>query len=930
MSRETRSATNQPFDDGKNVSNSALRRGPRRSRSHSVTFSLSSDNSNQPLKRSELKSNDSSTTSSRQTRSESIADIPEELINKDTLPQQSTTSRMRSKSYSNINDWVSNPRKRAQSISESKSLTVLPILDVVKTAQPSSPTIELVKGLDSEILDIIAKERSATPKQQMPKPVLPNIKPIKESKKPEQEESNYSLVESNTNVKNTTKDEELKEKKVVMLNNPEGKHILQRRHSEEFTPFDDDNASKTEINVTTRNAVSADGTKRKTLSSQQHRRFRHGDIRKPVVSFKPQTFKIKREHGIVNATYNEDRTKRTIEIQTDWSWMEDWKLHNLVKGGNALSDNEDSGSNQSPESRQAMQHRSLAEEALANVKVVDENYAESGTIPEEAFSRHNTPSSTISSQKIDSTSEISDAFGVLTMEFSSDSSDEDDNDNYIDNEQDAIAAVGPPSILKYNRESEAVTLRVDAQTPMTSQSVASFHSSIGDAQGDGICDYCGLAIIKEFPTIEEIETTPAEKLFCCPDYHQFVLYLHELSESKGARSKRNEIPDADADQADSDISDVEGDALINVSPHAPFKNRQARREAKERAQEKMRERERERQLANTISNLNYYAFARQIKTINYTLSSNRCLEEGWTVIPSPLPEDEIDPDEDDEKLSFMTELPSNLAFLQQKAKGNQLPIQKFYENGSLFLILLPDGTGSVFYPSGNVAIGISAHGNGLSYVVLEDAPLSESQKILALFNPSGHSCIYHSNNRIRLLIYPTGGEVADSNGTRKKKWNWDLDSHLDKNNAHIHAPPFQPICFAITKEVALRCKWQDKVYLSFSAQARSCKFNVGVKLKLIHPQQTPELSKAQKMELENEEFLNNAKKRIRKLLNKTQTTLRYPKSPRLEQLAPPRYLESDKQKHRPKHRLQVPKSTPNGRLNEDDNASVKSPISVGN
>ena len=158
------------------------------------------------------------------------------------------------------------------------------------------------------------------------------------------------------------------------------------------------------------------------------------------------------------------------------------------------------------------QHRTLAEEALANVKVVDDNDAESSVIPEEAYSRHNTPSSTISSQKVDTTSEISDAFGVLTMELSSDSSDEDDNDIEIENRQDPVPAVGPPTILKYNRESEEVQLRIDAQTPMTAQSVASFHSSIGDGKADGVCDYCGLAIIKEFPSMEEIEMTPAEKV----------------------------------------------------------------------------------------------------------------------------------------------------------------------------------------------------------------------------------------------------------------------------------------------------------------------------------------------------------------------------------------------------------------------------------
>lgn len=63
-----------------------------------------------------------------------------------------------------------------------------------------------------------------------------------------------------------------------------------------------------------------------------------------------------------------------------------------------------------------------------------------------------------------------------------------------------------------------------------------------------------------------------------------------------------------------------------------------------------------------------------------------------------------------------------------------------------------------------------------------------------------------------MLLYPTGGEVADSNGTRKKKWNWDIETYRDKNNAHVHAPPFQPICFAITKEIAVRCLWQVNYY----------------------------------------------------------------------------------------------------------------------
>lgn len=188
MSREIKSASSQPFDNGRNVSNSALRRGPRRGRSHSVTFSLSSDNTNPASKRLELRSSDSSTTtSSRHPRSGSIADIPEELINKEAQSQQPVANRTRSKSYSNISDLVSNQKKKVSLSSETRKQPVLPVLDVVIPAQPLSPTIGLVQGLDSDILDIIAKERTPTPqptpKQAISKPILPNIKPVTDNDK---------------------------------------------------------------------------------------------------------------------------------------------------------------------------------------------------------------------------------------------------------------------------------------------------------------------------------------------------------------------------------------------------------------------------------------------------------------------------------------------------------------------------------------------------------------------------------------------------------------------------------------------------------------------------------------------------------------------------------------------------------------------------
>ena len=51
----------------------------------------------------------------------------------------------------------------------------------------------------------------------------------------------------------------------------------------------------------------------------------------------------------------------------------------------------------------------------------------------------------------------------------------------------------------------------------------------------------------------------------------------------------------------------------------------------------------------------------------------------------------------------------------------------------------------------------------------------------------------------RLVLNPFFGVLLDKNGTRKKKWMW----HNTKE--HVHAPPFQPITFLITKQLSIRC-----------------------------------------------------------------------------------------------------------------------------
>jgi hypothetical protein len=73
----------------------------------------------------------------------------------------------------------------------------------------------------------------------------------------------------------------------------------------------------------------------------------------------------------------------------------------------------------------------------------------------------------------------------------------------------------------------------------------------------------------------------------------------------------------------------------------------------------------------------------------------------------------------------------------------------YYPNGSKFLTLFPDGSGNVFYPSGNVAISISQVSRGqLAYIVDDDKKETGTQ-MLGVFEPNGFAGCYFPNGDLR-------------------------------------------------------------------------------------------------------------------------------------------------------------------------------------
>ncbi|VDI11753.1 Hypothetical predicted protein, partial [Mytilus galloprovincialis] len=391
----------------------------------------------------------------------------------------------------------------------------------------------------------------------------------------------------------------------------------------------------------------------------------------------------------------------------------------------------------------------------------------------------------------------------------------------------------------------------------------------------GVCEFCGHDI-QPFPTLEQQLNFPPDQLFCCDRYREFFDFATTTAFSMAEEQKKNS-------------------KMINIKSHGPFSDKKAKKAAQERAEKRMKDREmarRQQEVSGMSTQSNFMnsgaaasvarvrpgvvppqpIVARQVKTIKYQLSSQMCLNEGWTIRP-PSP---VLPDDDND---VFTPEPLDPAMIADGKWRERPMIEKFYEDEQKFVTLFPDGTGNVFYPSGNLAILVSSVKLGqYHYVLHDDQPMP---KVLSTFDPAGYGSCYHTNGTVRLYLDQMGGVELDDTGAKKKKWSW------KDQETHVHAPPFQPICFALNKNIAVRVMGQENIAVTFSAKQRSCRFNVGTKLKLVAPENIPP-----KEIDDNAIFLSEKKIRVETLLDKVATLLKFPNSPKIDKILPPLHLTS--------------------------------------
>ncbi|XP_063430301.1 glutamate-rich protein 6-like isoform X8 [Mytilus trossulus] len=399
----------------------------------------------------------------------------------------------------------------------------------------------------------------------------------------------------------------------------------------------------------------------------------------------------------------------------------------------------------------------------------------------------------------------------------------------------------------------------------------------------GICEFCGHDI-QPFPTLEQQLNFPPDQLFCCDRYREFFDFATTTAFSMAEEQKKKS-------------------KMINIKSHGPFSDKKAKKAAQERAEKRgraygqpwMKDREmarRQQEVSGMSTQSNFMnsgaaasvargrpgvappqpIVARQVKTIKYQLSSQMCLNEGWTIRP-PSP---VLPDDDND---VFTPEPLDPAMIADGKWRERPMIEKFYEDEQKFVTLFPDGTGNVFYPSGNLAILVSSVKLGqYHYVLHDDQPMP---KTISTFDPAGYGSCYHTNGTVRLYLDQMGGVELDDTGAKKKKWSW------KDQETHVHAPPFQPICFALNKNMAVRVMGQENIAVTFSAKQRSCRFNVGTKLKLVAPENIPP-----KEIDDNAIFLSEKKLRVETLLDKVATLLKFPNSPKIDKILPPLHLTS--------------------------------------
>ncbi|XP_015707245.1 glutamate-rich protein 6B [Coturnix japonica] len=342
------------------------------------------------------------------------------------------------------------------------------------------------------------------------------------------------------------------------------------------------------------------------------------------------------------------------------------------------------------------------------------------------------------------------------------------------------------------------------------------------------CIFCG-APEQPIPTVADLKGKQQENLFCCWSYKKaFRTAIQDLMSENEAKGKM-----ASASHAD-DLQD----------------------ELQSRIKEKVLQLLGGRGCKNYKKTLQQYLKTVSLNTVFFRLSKPN----SYTIRPKGDPFMKHQPTL--AALEDLLEMDTEFVAEHLKLCHSPSPVRRCYPDGQTFYLLFPDGSGQVYYPSGNIAILIAFTEEAqFTYVILED---NEHLRVQAAFGSRGHGVSFHPNGRPWTILSPCTGICLDQAGERQKRWNWhDL-------NHHVHSPPFQPITMKLNGHLTLKIETQDKIHLWFGSHNNCIHFNIGARLKLKDPKMSHLLKG---LEDKEELFLQSKKTQLRSLLSNIKSAL---------------------------------------------------------
>eukprot|EP01135_Chromosphaera_perkinsii_P012266 Nk52_evm3s2630 gene=Nk52_evmTU3s2630 len=146
---------------------------------------------------------------------------------------------------------------------------------------------------------------------------------------------------------------------------------------------------------------------------------------------------------------------------------------------------------------------------------------------------------------------------------------------------------------------------------------------------------------------------------------------------------------------------------------------------------------------------------------------------------------------------------------------NSCPVERFYQGGGKLFTFLPDGSGTVFYPSGRIAISIVCEKRGKSSFAYHD---DQKQSMLASFAPAGTGSCWDVAGTERFLCTGKTAFLKDEGGKVAKTWAW--SQHLVK-----------PVVIELNSIISLLVESKARIFLRLKHGSEELlKFNIRSRL----------------------------------------------------------------------------------------------------